>query len=97
MMAGRRKKPSRLHVLQGTYRADRHDPAAIGEVVPLEPPPVPAYVRRRRRARALWDEHAPGLAALGVLERLDADHRPEDFPLVYDGCRRDIIDLEKVR
>ncbi len=71
-MAGRRKKPPQLHVLQGTYRADRHDPAPVGEDVPLEPPPAPAYLRRRRRARALWDEHAAGLAALGVLERLDA-------------------------
>ncbi len=71
-MAGRRKKPLELHVVQGTYRPDRHGPLPEGIVAPLDPPLAPAYLRRRRRAHALWDEHAPGLAEFGVLGPLDA-------------------------
>ncbi len=71
-MAGRRKKPLQLHIVQGSYRPDRHGPVPGGEVAALDPPPPPAYIRRRRRAHQLWREHAPGLAALGVLDRLDA-------------------------
>ena len=71
-MAGRRKKPLQLHIVQGSYRPDRHGPVPGGEVAALDPPPAPVYIRRRRRAHQLWREHAPGLAALGVLEPLDA-------------------------
>lgn len=53
--SGRRRKPLHLHLLQGTYRRDRH-----GTLPPAGPPPsgsalgaAPDYLRGRR-ARELW-------------------------------------------
>lgn len=52
---GRKPKPTHLHLVTGTHRADRHgDPA--GEPAPAGRPVRPAWLRGR--AAKLWDEHA---------------------------------------
>jgi hypothetical protein len=58
MARGRKRKPIALHLLRGTFRADRHGPRP-----PAGPPesgsalgPAPEYLRGR--ARALWGELA---------------------------------------
>lgn len=66
-MAGRPPKPTALHILQGTYRKDRHsrdEPIPPpGEVLP------PAWLSME--ARRLWAEMAPTFIAMGVLTTAD--------------------------
>ena len=73
MPRGRPRKPLRLHVLHGTYRADRHgplDPDATGLPSPGHLPPWRPLRPRDRphyltgRARALWAEVLPMLHGL---------------------------------
>ena len=50
-MAGRKRKPTKLHVVQGTYRADRH--AAPEAPVSPDDPVVPAHFDDEHRRRFL--------------------------------------------
>ena len=66
-MAGRRPKPSRLKLVEGTARADRMRAA--------EPEPPPGEIVRpefvKYRAAELWNEYAPALVAMGTLTVVD--------------------------
>ena len=58
-MAGRKRKPPQLHLLQGSYRPDRHGPLPESEAEPsatLASTSRPKYLRGR--AAKLWDEVA---------------------------------------
>ena len=56
-MAGRKRKPTALHLLQGSYREDRHGPLPADGAEPsstLASTTRPKYLRGR--AAGLWDE-----------------------------------------
>ena len=64
---GRKPKPAALHVVQGTFRGDRHNPN--------EPRPKPGRPSCPRwlmdEAKKEWKRIAPELEALGMLTQLD--------------------------
>lgn len=64
---GRKAKPSKLKVLQGTYRADRNNPGEP-EINP-EIPPMPGHLSDE--AMAEWDRMAAPLFDLGLLTSVD--------------------------
>ena len=66
-MAGRRPKPTALHLLQGTQRSAR---VRINEPVPPDDEVVkPAELKHT--ASELWDEYAPPLIAMKTLTVVD--------------------------
>jgi P27 family predicted phage terminase small subunit len=65
----RPRKPDELHVLEGTFRADRHGDPAVSVVADGQPTP-PAHLRGD--ALAFWGEVVPGLVAAGVAKERDA-------------------------
>ena len=65
---GRNAKPTRLHVLRGSYRRDRHGQAP--QAPPLvDPPKPPDWLPADGRLE--WDRVAPRLVTLGLLTDLD--------------------------
>lgn len=64
---GRPRKPTRLKLLEGTYRPDR---APRNEPMPAPAVPEPPE-DLDPEARAEWDRIVPHLAALGLLSHLD--------------------------
>jgi phage terminase small subunit len=66
-MAGRPPKPTKLKLLEGTFRPDRARPdepqPPAGEIV------KPAFLKKR--ASDLWDEYAPLLEKMGTLTVVD--------------------------
>jgi len=75
---GRKKKPTGLHIAEGTHRADRHgDPAdeiqAEGEPIPDDDLP--------EMGKKLWEQIVPQLTKLGVVSVLDS-------PLLNQMCRQ---------
>lgn len=69
MTAGRPRKPTKLHAVQGTYRSDRHgtnepDPP----VASLKPP---AWLDAD--GRKVWRDLAPGFIEMGVLTEVDVE------------------------
>ena len=67
---GRRRKPTALHVVEGTFNATRHkdrdkEPQPSGKV--KKPPFV------KGRSAKLWKQYAPDLEAKGVLTAWDVD------------------------
>lgn len=69
MARGRKKKPTNLHIAEGTHRADRHgDPAdeiqAEGEPIPDDDlPPM---------GKKLWEQIVPQLITQNVVSVLDS-------------------------
>lgn len=64
---GRKPKPTHLHVVTGTFRANRHplsEPQPEGEVI------RPRFLKGR--AARIWDEYAPELIRIGTLRSVDA-------------------------
>lgn len=78
-MRGRKPKPLRLHVLDGTYRRDRHGPAPVPDgqlaLLPeLEPKrPIAPEPPRSIKGTALrvWAETVEALEELGILDQAD--------------------------
>src|SRR5574341_1292196 len=69
MTAGRPRKPTVLHEVQGTKRADRH-----GNDEPSPPPSglePPSWLKVG--ARRVWDELAPPVHRQGLLTDLDVE------------------------
>jgi phage terminase small subunit len=67
-MRGRPRKPIEEHLLNSTFRADRHGDRAAGAVadgVPTRPSGLNAA------ERWFWDEVVGGLVALGFAKRID--------------------------
>jgi phage terminase small subunit len=66
-MAGRPPKPTKLKLLEGTFRPDRARPdepqPPAGEIV------KPAFLKKR--PSELWDEYAPLLQKMGTLTVVD--------------------------
>lgn len=69
-MAGRKRKPTHLHLVDGTHRKDRHgDPASEVQAEPAKGLEAPGYIDEN--ARRVWAELIPQLEGLGVLARVD--------------------------
>jgi P27 family predicted phage terminase small subunit len=67
-MRGRPRKPTALHVIEGTYRSDR---ANKSEPTPRRKrPPCPPHLRAE--AKAAWRRYAALLDRIGVLTEADA-------------------------
>jgi P27 family predicted phage terminase small subunit len=67
MSVGRPPKPTKLHVVQGTYRPDRHD---TNEPTPdVREPEIPSWLSAK--ARGHWRKIAPLLVDMGVLTTAD--------------------------
>ena len=68
MVAGRPRKPTQLHILDGTFKPCRHggdgEPVADGE------PERPRFLRGE--ALAFWKEVVPGLVEMKVAKAADA-------------------------
>lgn len=67
----RNRKPTKLHVLEGTFRPDRHGDRA------QEPQPeagcaMPAFLAKLPRAAEIWKEESAELLRLGLLTKVDA-------------------------
>lgn len=67
MSVGRPPKPKHLHVVQGTYRADRHDTGAPEPET--KEPEIPTWLSAK--ARTHWRKIAPHLLRMGVLTEGD--------------------------
>jgi P27 family predicted phage terminase small subunit len=63
MPAGRPPKPKKLHLLEGTYRADRHGKK---ELPKSAVPEIPAQFKNDPRKRALWNELVSTLGPNGL-------------------------------
>lgn len=68
MPAGRPRKPTNLHILQGTYQPVRHA-ERIGEVDPQSVARMPSHLSPI--AKREWQRIAPELRELGLLTGLD--------------------------
>ena len=88
----RKKKPTALHLIDGTYRKDEHGP--IGEEVQLpdhetgdawQPP-----IWLTDQAREEWDRIVPDLRAVGILARVDWSHI-----VAYCLAWQTVIDAQK--
>jgi P27 family predicted phage terminase small subunit len=64
MRTGRPPKPTSLHVLDGTFRPDRHTEVAVPEAEPGHCPPPDSLSEAARR---VWEERAPEMVAKGLL------------------------------
>lgn len=67
----RKKKPTELKVLQGTFRKDRDggDPPDFGKLTEVPPPPDSL----ENQAKVKWEQLAPRLVAQGLLQPTDLD------------------------
>lgn len=65
----RPRKPNNVHVLQGTYRRDKHGPKTAP--VPQEAPEKPDWLSAQ--AASEWDRVVPLLNAAGFLAVTDGD------------------------
>ncbi len=71
-MRGRPPKPTRLKVISGTYRADRHGPKARNEPMPRRGrPQCPSWLSGE--AKSKWRKIVPELDRLGLLTLIDGD------------------------
>lgn len=68
MTRGPKRKPTALHVVDGTYRADRHQAQSENEPMPEGRLEKPNYLKGR--ASKIWDRRA---AALTWLTEVDSD------------------------
>ena len=66
-MRGRKPKPRQLHLVDGTYRPDRHDTDCAEPSG--EAPPCPPFLRGT--ARKEWDRIVPQLERAGILDQVD--------------------------
>lgn len=66
-MRGRKRKPVQLHLIEGTFRPDRHDDnrAEPSGTAPACPPFL------RGTARKEWFRIVPALERLGILDEVD--------------------------
>lgn len=67
--SGRRRKPTALHVLAGTYRKDRHGDNATAPAIGGKAE-KPADLTTGHAA-TFWDSHIEPLIAAGVVEAID--------------------------
>ena len=70
-MKGRKRTPAELHVVRGSFRKDRHGEQPDATPSDRNVVKKPAYLKGR--AGRIWNARAPALAALGVLQRNDAE------------------------
>lgn len=68
-MPGRPKKPDDLHILEGTFREDRHGDPAERVILDGEPAP-PEHLSDD--AKAIWSVIVPPLTAAGVAKAADS-------------------------
>lgn len=71
-MAGRPRKPTNMHLLEGTFRGDRHADRAQ-EPKPAEGAEMPAYLRKVKGGAKRWAQLYERLTRSHVLTELDGD------------------------
>lgn len=69
MALGRKPKPTGLHVLDGTFRADRHGPLPGARAPAGTAPDPPRHLRGT--ALRVWRKTVQDLDQLGILDRAD--------------------------
>ena len=69
MRGGSNRKSKQLHVLSGSYRADRHDGKGQPKPRPVAPAAPPSWLDKE--AKAEWRRVGPELEKLGLLTALD--------------------------
>jgi len=89
-MKGRKPKPTKLKVLQGTFRPDRHTGAEADPSIVL--PPAPDTLDDV--AREKWDELSRELYACGLLTTLDVDAL-ESYCILYSRWAKAEADIAK--
>jgi P27 family predicted phage terminase small subunit len=70
MARGRKPKPAEVHILEGTFRADRHDKEATIGGQPLTEVPTPP-ARLNAIGEMHWQQAAEILISMGILAESD--------------------------
>jgi P27 family predicted phage terminase small subunit len=65
-MPGRPRKPKKLHILDGSFRKDRHSADVEADGIPIKPATL------RGDAGDFWDAVVPGLVKSGIAKACDA-------------------------
>lgn len=87
---GRPRKPEALHILEGTFREDRHGNRGVdADGIPERPKSL------KGDAKKFWDSAVPQLIELGLAKAIDATQleamcqwfaRYQKFSKTIDGC-----------